>query len=56
MIISQVNSFNIERVITLRGDIENISQAESAISQKLRQSYESDMQGIVPQSAMFPGI
>jgi len=54
--VNDVNSFNLERVITIKGAIEDISRAESAISTKLRQSYESDLQTFAPQSAMFPGL
>jgi len=54
--VNDVNSFNLERVITIKGAIEDISRAESAISTKLRQSYESDLQSFAPQSAMFPGL
>ena len=42
-----------ERVITIKGSLDSMSQAESMISTKLRQSYESDLQ---PQSMMFPGL
>ena len=42
--LSDVSSFNMERVITIKGSIENMSRAESMISAKLRQSYESDLQ------------
>lgn len=51
--LSDVSSFNMERVISIKGSIENMSRAEAMISAKLRQSYESDLQ---PQSMMFPGL
>jgi insulin-like growth factor 2 mRNA-binding protein 1 len=35
-----------ERVITIKGTIENMSRAEGMISAKLRQSYESDLQAM----------
>jgi insulin-like growth factor 2 mRNA-binding protein 1 len=35
-----------ERVITIKGTIENMSRAEAMISAKLRQSYESDLQAM----------
>ncbi|CAG2109616.1 unnamed protein product [Medioppia subpectinata] len=54
--IHDVNSFNLERIITIKGSLENICKAESMISQRLRQSYESDLQAIAPQAVMFPGL
>lgn len=54
--VNDVNSFNLERIITIKGSIDDIARAESAISTKLRQSYESDLQSFAPQSAMFPGL
>lgn len=54
--INDINSFNLERIITVKGSIENMSRAESMISAKLRQSYENDLQAMAPQSMMFPGL
>lgn len=54
--INDINSFNLERIITVKGNIENMSRAESMISAKLRQSYENDLQAMAPQSMMFPGL
>ncbi|CAG2168380.1 unnamed protein product, partial [Oppiella nova] len=54
--IHDANSFNLERIITIKGSLENICRAESMISQRLRQSYESDLQVIAPQAVMFPGL
>lgn len=54
--INDINSFNLERIITVKGAIENMSRAESQISSKLRQSYENDLQALTPQSIMFPGL
>lgn len=54
--INDINSFNLERIITVKGVIENMSKAESQISSKLRQSYENDLQAMAPQSIMFPGL
>ncbi|XP_041986943.1 insulin-like growth factor 2 mRNA-binding protein 1 [Aricia agestis] len=54
--INDINSFNLERIITVKGTIENMAKAESQISAKLRQSYESDLQVLAPQSIMFPGL
>lgn len=45
--INDINSFNLERIITVKGTIENMAKAESQISAKLRQSYESDLQVII---------
>ena len=41
--INKINSFNMERIITVRGEPENICRAEAEVSAKLRQAYESDM-------------
>ncbi|XP_055599600.1 insulin-like growth factor 2 mRNA-binding protein 1 isoform X1 [Uranotaenia lowii] len=54
--INDINSFNLERIITVKGSIENMSKGESQISAKLRQSYENDLQALAPQSIMFPGL
>ncbi|XP_033239091.1 insulin-like growth factor 2 mRNA-binding protein 1 isoform X3 [Drosophila pseudoobscura] len=54
--INDINSFNLERIITVKGLIENMSRAENQISTKLRQSYENDLQAMAPQSLMFPGL
>nr|CAD7400122.1 unnamed protein product [Timema cristinae] len=55
-IINDINSFNLERIITVKGSIENMSKSEALISAKLRQSYENDLQAMAPQSMMFPGL
>lgn len=44
--INDINSFNLERIITVKGSIENMSKAEGMISAKLRQSYENDLQAM----------
>uniref|UniRef100_A0A182KBX9 RRM domain-containing protein n=1 Tax=Anopheles christyi TaxID=43041 RepID=A0A182KBX9_9DIPT len=54
--INDISSFNLERIITVKGTIENMSKGESQISAKLRQSYENDLQALAPQSIMFPGL
>ncbi|XP_065164272.1 insulin-like growth factor 2 mRNA-binding protein 1 isoform X3 [Atheta coriaria] len=54
--INDINSFNLERIITVKGAIENMSKAEAQISAKLRQSYENDLQAMAPQTMMFPGL
>lgn len=54
--INDINNFNLERIITVKGSIDNMSKAESMISNKLRQSYENDLQAMAPQSLMFPGL
>jgi len=54
--ISDISSFNLERVISIRGSIPNISKAESEVSTKLRAAYETDLQAMAPQSMMFPGL
>jgi insulin-like growth factor 2 mRNA-binding protein 1 len=54
--INDINSFNLERIITIKGGIDNMSKGEAQISSKLRQSYENDLQALAPQSIMFPGL
>jgi len=54
--IHDVSSFNFERVITIKGKLENICKAEQMISSKLRQSYENDLAAMAPSAMMFPGI
>jgi len=54
--ISDISSFNLERVISIRGTIDDIARAESEVSTKLRAAYESDLQAMAPQSLMFPGL
>lgn len=54
--INDISSFNLERIITVKGTIDNMSLAEAQISAKLRQSYENDLQAMAPQTMMFPGL
>jgi len=54
--ISDVSCFNPERVITIKGNIPNISQAEAEVSTKLRAAYETDLAAMTPHSLMFPGL
>ncbi|XP_022258599.1 insulin-like growth factor 2 mRNA-binding protein 1, partial [Limulus polyphemus] len=54
--IHDVNSFNMERIITVVGKLENVCKAEQMISTKLRQSYENDLSAMAPQAFMFPGV
>lgn len=54
--INDINSFNLERIITIKGNIDDIAVAENMISSRLRTSYENDLQAFAPQSAMFPGL
>ena len=52
--INEINAFNVERVITIKGEsAESMSKAEAEISAKLRAAYEGDV--MAPQMAMFPG-
>eukprot|EP00095_Tigriopus_kingsejongensis_P012738 snap_masked-scaffold43_size480169-processed-gene-3.15 protein:Tk12738 transcript:snap_masked-scaffold43_size480169-processed-gene-3.15-mRNA-1 annotation:"hypothetical protein SINV_14612" len=54
--INEINTFNLERIITIAGEVEDIFAAESEISSKLRAAYEHDIQAMTPQSMMFPGL
>lgn len=53
--INEINSFNVERIITVKGSIDSMSKAESMISSRLKQSYENDMQ-VCSQTMSFPGL
>ena len=44
--INEINSFNLERIITIAGEIDQISKAEAEISTKLRAAYENDIQAM----------
>ena len=54
--INEINSFNMERIITIKGDPEKICKAEAEVSAKLRQAYESDLNSMPTQNVMFPGL
>jgi len=54
--ITDINCFNPERVITIKGSIPNISKAEAEVSTKLRAAYETDLALMQPHSLMFPGL
>ena len=43
-------------MITIKGSIPNISQAEAEVSSKLRAAYETDLNAMTPHSMMFPGL
>ena len=45
--INEINSFNMERVITILGPIDQMTKAEAEISSKHRSAYESDIQAMV---------
>ena len=44
--INDISSFNMERIITISGEIDLISRAEAEISSKLRVAYENDIQAM----------
>lgn len=54
--INDISSFNLERIITIKGSIVNMSRAEAEVSSKLRAAYETDLHAMAPQSVMFPGL
>lgn len=54
--INDINSFNMERIITIKGEPENVCKAEAEVSAKLRQAYESDLNAMTPQNVMYPGL
>lgn len=54
--IHDISSFNFERIITVKGNLDNICKAEKMLSTKLRQSYENDLAAIASQTYMFPGV
>ena len=45
--INELNTFNHERIITISGEIDNISKAESEVSTKLRTAYENDVHAMM---------
>ena len=51
--INEINSFNMERIITVRGEPENICRAEAEVSAKLRQAYESDLNSMAVRYDFF---
>lgn len=54
--LNDVSSFNMERVITIKGTIDSMSRAEGMISAKLRQSYESDLQAMAVSGDNHAGL
>ncbi|KAG8199838.1 hypothetical protein JTE90_000923 [Oedothorax gibbosus] len=54
--IHDFSSWNLERVITVKGKLENMAKAEKMISAKLRQSYENDLAAMANQAYMYPGV
>ena len=44
--INEISSFNLERIISISGDVDKISKAEAEVSHKLRSAYESDIQAM----------
>jgi hypothetical protein len=41
-LMNEINSFDMERIITVSGELENICRVEAEDSAKLQQAYESD--------------
>ncbi|GIY56477.1 insulin-like growth factor 2 mRNA-binding protein 1 [Caerostris darwini] len=54
--IHDFSSWNLERIITVKGKLENLSKAEKMISLKLRQSYENDLAAVASQTYMYPSM
>ncbi|XP_054710181.1 insulin-like growth factor 2 mRNA-binding protein 1 isoform X2 [Uloborus diversus] len=54
--IHDISSFNLERIITIKGKLESIARAEKMVSTKLRQSYENDLAALASQTYMYPGV
>ncbi|GFU38040.1 insulin-like growth factor 2 mRNA-binding protein 1 [Nephila pilipes] len=54
--IHDFSSWNLERVITVKGKLENLGKAEKMISLKLRQSYENDLAAVASQTYLYPGM
>jgi insulin-like growth factor 2 mRNA-binding protein 1 len=52
--IGELTAFNMERTITVRGNLEHVAQAESKISSKLRQCWENDAANAP--SAIYGGV
>lgn len=53
--IRDIDNHDSERIITIRGSLDNVAQCESVISAQLRQSYENDLQATSTQ-ILFPGL
>lgn len=51
--IAEISNFNMERVITIRGDVEAMGRAEAEVSSKLRQAYENDVQAMNVSSLFY---
>ena len=51
--ISEISTFNMERIITVKGEIDNMSKAEAEISSKLRAAYEADVQAMAVSSEYY---
>lgn len=54
--IHDCSSWNLERIITVKGKLESIGKAEKMISSKLRQSYENDLAAMASHTYMYPGV
>lgn len=53
--VQEVAALYPDRVITIKGSLENMSAAETAISNKLRECYEKEMQAPTPGNMMMQG-
>ncbi|XP_019630379.1 PREDICTED: insulin-like growth factor 2 mRNA-binding protein 3 isoform X4 [Branchiostoma belcheri] len=52
----ELTLYNWERTVTISGEVNAQCKAEKFIMQKLRASYEADMQNITQHQSMFPGL
>eukprot|EP00058_Branchiostoma_floridae_P015162 XP_002600650.1 hypothetical protein BRAFLDRAFT_130041 [Branchiostoma floridae] len=52
----ELTLYNMERTITILGTLDDQCKAEKLIMQKLRVSYDADMQNIMQHQSMFPGL
>uniref|UniRef100_A0A8C5HMA7 RRM domain-containing protein n=1 Tax=Gouania willdenowi TaxID=441366 RepID=A0A8C5HMA7_GOUWI len=48
--------YNLERIITVMGELEAILKAEVEITKKLREAYENDIAAINQQANLIPGV
>ncbi|XP_037089421.1 insulin-like growth factor 2 mRNA-binding protein 2, partial [Pollicipes pollicipes] len=53
---TDVNSFNLDRTITIKGCPEGICEAERMVMARLRQSYENDMHSAAPHVPLYADV
>ncbi|XP_021368484.1 insulin-like growth factor 2 mRNA-binding protein 2 isoform X1 [Mizuhopecten yessoensis] len=54
--VADANNMYVDRVVTVTGSVENASQAESLLSDKMRKCFDQDQHGYMGQISMFGGM